>query len=254
VALKRVDYDEHQHAVYAAGRALSAAALDAWMQAWAAHLPAPRPLTLVDLGSGIGRFTPALAGAFGGPVFGVEPSAKMRAIAIAAGPQAGVRYLEGDAAHIPLDDHAVDGVLMFLSYHHVPDREAAAVEIARVLRPGGRVLIQGGFSDRMGVGSWWHQFFPRAWEVERDMFPSTGQTIAAFAGVGLSPKGLHQIQTRFFDSVAQAAERLRLRPYSTFEHLTEAEIAEGQARLDAAAAADVDDRPIEGPSDLMVLG
>ena len=34
---------------------------------------------VLDLGSGTGRFTPALADTFGGPVNGVEPSAGMRA-------------------------------------------------------------------------------------------------------------------------------------------------------------------------------
>jgi ubiquinone/menaquinone biosynthesis C-methylase UbiE len=55
------------------------AALQAWMSAFSRHLPARRPLTLLDLGSGTGRLTPALAAAFCGLVTGVEPSGKMLA-------------------------------------------------------------------------------------------------------------------------------------------------------------------------------
>ena len=43
--------------------------------------PSRRSLAVLDLGSGTGRFTPALAEAFGGPVYGVEPLHKMRAVA-----------------------------------------------------------------------------------------------------------------------------------------------------------------------------
>ena len=41
-------------------------------------LAAGQAINAIDLGSGTGRFTPALADTFGGPVYGVEPSARMR--------------------------------------------------------------------------------------------------------------------------------------------------------------------------------
>jgi hypothetical protein len=47
---------------------------------------------------------------------------------------------------------------------------------------------------------------------------------------------------------------MRLRPFSTFEHLTEPEIAAGMAAMDAAVAQETDPQPIEGASDLLVLG
>ena len=56
------------------------------MEAFARHLPEARPPAWLDLGSGTGRMTPSLASAFGGPVHGVEPSGKMRALAHAAHP------------------------------------------------------------------------------------------------------------------------------------------------------------------------
>ena len=51
-----------------------------------------------------------------------------------------VRLLEGGAERIPLEDDAVDVVLASLSLMYVIDRAAAAREIARVLRPGGRLV------------------------------------------------------------------------------------------------------------------
>jgi ubiquinone/menaquinone biosynthesis C-methylase UbiE len=254
MALKRVDYDGRQHTVYAAGRVMAEENRALWMSIFAAQLPAARPLTIVDLGSGIGRLTPALARTFGGPVYGVEPSAKMREIAEAA-PHLGAEYRAGEAARIPLDDGVADAVLMFMSFHHVPDRAAAAIEIRRVLRPGGRVLVHSGFSDRMrATPFWWHQFFPKALEIELQMFPSMTEVAEVFAAVGLEPLALVETPLQFWANAAEAVERLRLRPFSTFEHMTEVEIAEGLARLDAFVAAETAPAPIFGVSDLLVLG
>jgi ubiquinone/menaquinone biosynthesis C-methylase UbiE len=98
VSLRRIDYDEQQHAVYARGRALSPEVIAAWMTAFARHAGPRRPLTVLDLGSGTGRFTPALAQTFGGPVYGVEPSARMRAVAEESARHNNVTYLAGSAA------------------------------------------------------------------------------------------------------------------------------------------------------------
>ncbi|MDP1632434.1 MAG: class I SAM-dependent methyltransferase [Caulobacter sp.] len=253
MALKRVDYDDNQHAVYARGRSMAPATLARWMERFAAHLPDRRPLTVVDLGCGVGRLTPALAETFGGPVHGVEPSARMREIAVATAGHPGVDYRAGEAARIPLEDASVDAVLMFLSFHHVPDRAAAAAEIARVLRPGGRVLVRSPFADRMTAG-WWQQFFPRALAIEKQMFPTLVEVTAVFAAAGLTPVALVTIEEVYAANEAEAAEKLRLRAISTFEHMSEAEIAEGFARLDAYLAAGAGDGPTAGLSDLLVLG
>jgi SAM-dependent methyltransferase len=51
-----------------------------------------------------------------------------------------IRFREGRAEAIPADDGAVHVVLASLSLMYVIDRAAAAREIARVLRPGGRLV------------------------------------------------------------------------------------------------------------------
>ena len=65
--MRRIDYDQEQYRDYARGRALSKAGLGTWIAAFAAALPERRPLAGLDVGSGTGRFTPALAEAFGAP-------------------------------------------------------------------------------------------------------------------------------------------------------------------------------------------
>jgi ubiquinone/menaquinone biosynthesis C-methylase UbiE len=251
--LRKINYDERLHAVYAQGRRVSPERLSAWMRVLASHLPTRRPLTIVDLGAGIGRFTPSLAEEFGGPVFGIEPSQSMLDIAAAQSRHAAVTYLKGSAETVPLPNNCCDAVLMYLSLHHVRDRAAAAGEIARVLRPNGRVLIRSDFSDRM-PDLRWHDFFPRAPAIEQEMFPSTTEVEDLFAKVGLKRLALEPVREQFAASLAETAAKLRLRAISTFEHMTETEIAEGFAALDRAVAEETTPQPDEGISDLLVLG
>ena len=251
--LKAVDYDDKQHVGYARGRSLKPGMRDEWMRVFSAHAPQRRPLDVLDLGCGIGRFTPALAETFGGAAYGVEPSERMRAQAEAAPRPKNVSYMAGSAENIPLPDASCDLVLMFLSYHHVRDREAAAREIARVLRADGRLLVRSAFSDRMPDVAW-HRYFPRAREVEIAMFPSSEAVEDAFAGMGLQRIAFDSVDELMADSLREDEERLRLKATSAFEHLTEEEIAEGFAAMQAAVREETEPQPVVVRSDLLVLG
>jgi ubiquinone/menaquinone biosynthesis C-methylase UbiE len=250
--LKKVDYDEHQYAVYAKGRALSDRTAQVWRSEFAGCAGPRRPQTVLDLGSGTGRFTPLLAGVLGGPVYGVEPSARMREVAEMHGGHPAVRYLAGRAEDIPLPDDACDLVLMFLSLQHVVDRTAAASEIARVLRGGGHVLIRSTFADRM-PDLLWHKYFPRARSIEQELFPTLSGTVDLFAAVGLEVVSMHLVREYLAPGLAAYTERLRLRAVSVFEHLTEEEIGQGFAAMDAAVRAEGTPRPVEQDGDLLVL-
>jgi ubiquinone/menaquinone biosynthesis C-methylase UbiE len=247
-----VDYDQRLHAVYAQARALSPDAMAAWIRAFARHAGAGRPLTVLDLGSGTGRFSPALADEFGGPVYAVEPSDRMRAVAEESARHERVAYLAGAAGRIPLPDNSCDLVLMFLVLHHVPDRPAAAAEVARVLRPGGRLLIRSAFSERMR-DLLWHRFFPRARALEAELFPSLDEVVRTFTAAGLRYLEIDTVRQRFASSLAEYADRLRLRAICTFEYLTEEETRAGFAALDAAVAAERAPQPVEQDCDLLVM-
>jgi ubiquinone/menaquinone biosynthesis C-methylase UbiE len=234
--LAPVDYDRVQHQHYAQGRALPAEAIGRYMATFGAHLPPRRPLVGVDLGSGTGRFTPALAEAFGGPIHGVEPADGMRRAAEAGSRHPRVTYVAGRAEAIPLPDASADFVLMFLSWHHVADKETAAREIARVLKPGGRLILRGTFRDRI-PDHWWRSYFPRTWDIERAMFESEAETRARFEAAGFATVASVQMEVPFEGDIASLVARLKFRAVSVFEHLTETELAQGFARIDADLAA-----------------
>jgi SAM-dependent methyltransferase len=144
-------------------------------------------------------------------------------------------------------------VVLFLVWHHVRDRGAGAAEIARVLRPGGRVLVRSAFADR-NFGVPYHRFFPRLAEIEREVFPTVDEVVRTFGEVGLRRVALDEVPVRLADSLAESAARWRMRAISTFEHLTEEELEEGFAAVDAAVAEETDPQPIFGVADLLVLG
>jgi ubiquinone/menaquinone biosynthesis C-methylase UbiE len=247
-----VDYDERQYAVYAEARSVLTEQMTVWRRTFARWAPSQRPLSVLDLGSGTGRYTPALAEEFGGPVVGVEPSERMRAVAETDARHDGVTYLPGSATQIPLPDNDRDLVLMFLVLHHVADKPAAAAEIARVLRPGGRLLIRSAFADRL-PDLLWHRYFPGARKVESLLFPRLDEVVGTFERAGLRCVGLESVRERYALSLADYATRLRLRAISTFEYLSEEETEAGFAALDAAVAMEQEPQPVEEDSDLLIV-
>jgi SAM-dependent methyltransferase len=97
----------------------------------------------LDVGSGPGSVTASLAEAAGpdGLALGVDISLPMlaRAVRAEAGPQVG--FLRADAQQLPLRDQTVDAVVSIAVLQLIPDPFAALSEIARVLRPGGRLAL-----------------------------------------------------------------------------------------------------------------
>ncbi|MFF3853966.1 class I SAM-dependent methyltransferase [Micromonospora sp. NPDC002575] len=236
--MRRVDYDREQHQHYARGRALTEQQLETWLNAFAAALPRRRPLVGLDVGSGTGRFTPALARAFG-PVTGVEPAARMREVAQAQPPYPDVRYLAGAAEDLPVPDGSADYALMFLSWHHVQDKPRAARELARALRPAGRLLLRGNFSDHHPE-PWWLAHFPRGREADLAQFQPLHEVIEMFTAAGWRVTGFGTVTQPSDGTRADVLERLRLRALSFLSQLDPDEVEAGLRSIEEAVAADPD--------------
>lgn len=111
----------------------------------------PRPgERVVDIGAGMGAGAVAAA-ASGADVVAVEPTPFMRGLLrsrLKVGRQHGVAVATGVAEHLPLPDGSVDAIWAVNTLHHWSDLERGVAEIARVLAPGGRVLlVDEDFSD-----------------------------------------------------------------------------------------------------------
>nr|WP_255768826.1 class I SAM-dependent methyltransferase [Maritalea mediterranea] len=90
---------------------------------------------VLDLGAGTGKFTERIC-AICDHVIAVEPVTAMRHTLQQTLPQ--VEALDGDATHIPLPDESVDAVICAQAFHWFASDEAVN-EMARVLRPGGKL-------------------------------------------------------------------------------------------------------------------
>ncbi|AJP00738.1 ubiquinone biosynthesis methyltransferase UbiE [Streptomyces cyaneogriseus subsp. noncyanogenus] len=99
---------------------------------------------VLDIGCGTGRFTVPMAEK-GADVSGLDISRPMLDVASSKLAERGLSadLREGDMAHLPFPDASFDTVTSMLALMHVPleDRPAVFGEVARVLRPGGRMLL-----------------------------------------------------------------------------------------------------------------
>jgi ubiquinone/menaquinone biosynthesis C-methylase UbiE len=232
--MPRITYDEQTAAAYKAVREIPRDGLGEWRAAVRRHLSPSPGMTVADIGAGTGQFAAAFSDWFGISVVAVEPSAAMRAH-IPRRP--GIRAVAGDASSVPLPDGSADGVWLSLVIHHIPDLEAAAREIRRVLRPGAPVLIRQGFPGRVGRNEF-VRWFPETARMV-DASPSVEQTCQAFAAAGFSREALEPVPEAYPASLAEFLAQVDTfrRADSTIRNLTEEEFRRGKERLRQAAQA-----------------
>jgi SAM-dependent methyltransferase len=99
---------------------------------------------VVDLGAGMGAAT-VVAARTGATVLAVDPTPYMRGILrlrrrVQRRGEA-IRVVDGAAESIPVADGSVDALWTVNTIHHWTERDQASRELARVMKPGGRVLL-----------------------------------------------------------------------------------------------------------------
>jgi SAM-dependent methyltransferase len=234
--MARISYDEQTAAAFKAVREVPRDGLSEWREAVRRHLRPSPGMTLVDIGAGTGAFAAAFGDWFDLNVLAVEPSAAMRD-QIPRTPA--IRVLEGNANALPLPGESADAAWLSLVIHHVPDLEAAAHEIRRVLRPGAPVLIRQGFPDRYEPTG---NLKPDSIELVRwfpetartvGTFPSLRNTCDAFAAAGFHRHALEQVRETYAASLADFLAQVDTfrRADTTMRDLSEDEFLRGKERL-----------------------
>jgi ubiquinone/menaquinone biosynthesis C-methylase UbiE len=108
----------------------------------------PGPLRLLDVGCGTGYLLVSLANRYpdASELVGIDPAPSMIKVATAAARDRRLSFSVGVAERLPYPDDNFDLVVSTTSFDHWSDQQAGLRECARVLRPGGRLVLVDQFS------------------------------------------------------------------------------------------------------------
>jgi SAM-dependent methyltransferase len=164
------------------------------------------PSVVLDAACGTGRHSRVLA-ARGHRIIGVDRSPEMLEKArrsVGTG-----EFREGSLTALPLADGSVDAVVCALALVHLPDVDEAIRELARVVRPGGRLIVSDVHSFLILLG-WQAQFRTAAGEPGfMRLYPHLPSDYCrAYAAAGLRVRGCHEPLLTPEAAVTLASERL----------------------------------------------
>ncbi|KAI9016064.1 putative methyltransferase [Hyaloraphidium curvatum] len=163
-----------------------------------AALPVGPGTKVLDVGCGEGRFGRILA-ADGALVTGVEPTKALRERAIESGGY--VQVLDALAGSLPFADACFDAVLFYLILIDVRNFRDAINEAARVLVPGGRLVVANivpmrSASDRR----WLREGDKRYWTIE--YYAAEREQVLEWSGIKI--RNYHRPLTAYLDAYAAA--------------------------------------------------
>ena len=140
-------------------------------------LDLPLGSRIADVGAGTGNYSRAIADA-GYEVVAIEPSAVMRN---QAKPHERVSWIAGSAEQIPLEDRAVDGVVVMLALHHFKDLEQGLKELNRITT---RKMVLFAFEQAKIPEFWLTDYFPYFVRDTLATFPSTQEIARSLRQIG----------------------------------------------------------------------
>lgn len=173
---ERIDYDAIAHLYDEPGRdhAVDENLIE--------FLGSRREADVLDVGCGTGKQLASDHHALASlRLVGVDRSFQMLRVAARRCPS--VRWIHGDAVELPLASQTFDYATNQYSYPHIPEKDAFAREVFRVLRPGGRFVITN--MDPWSMDDWAiYRYFPEARERDDEDFWRAERLAVLLTGAG----------------------------------------------------------------------
>jgi ubiquinone/menaquinone biosynthesis C-methylase UbiE len=237
--------------VYEAGNEMPSQSLRTWCDLIASYAPMQR-YALLDVGAGTGMFTAALvADERATRAVGVDASAAMVTQAPQLHAHRLAHYIVGDAAALPIAPNSFDLALLSRVIHHVPNRRQCALELARAMRPGGRIVVRTTLRERLDALV--YQYWPRLHDLDQKRFPSLAELIEDFEGVGMATVVVDSLAQPVQASLRAYHNALTSRPQSKFDQLDPEDFTNGLSRLRRDAEAETDPCQVSERYDMLVF-
>ena len=132
---------------------------------------------VLDMGGGTGRISQHLAGKTAG-ILVADLSFKML---LQTADKQGLTPVNSHSEKLPFPDSTFERIIMVDALHHVCDQQQTAAELWRVLKPGGRIVIEEPDIGRFAVKlvAWGEKLV-----LMRSHFLSLEEILALFSGAG----------------------------------------------------------------------
>ncbi len=190
---------------------------------------------VLDVGCGTGNQLVADRAVAGARLVGVDRFLGM--LRKARAKDAGIGWIQADAARLPLAAGAFDFATMQYAFHHVERKAELLGALHRVLRPGGRFVMSNICPQRMR-GWLVYRYFPEALARDLEDFMPPEEIRAELERAGFRGVTAALDERRLDEDVAAFAAYARTRAnISQLMTITDAEYAAGLARLETDARA-----------------
>lgn len=183
--------------------------------------------SVLEVGCGTGNHAAALVAHTGCTVVGLDPAAGMLAQARAHSERAG--WLQARAEHLPFAAHGLDLAFSVDVIHHVADRAGFYQEVARLLRPGGRLCTVTDSASIIRQREVLSGYFPETVEIELARYPRLAEIETWLAEAGLVERHIVTVEEPYEITGAQP---FRDRAYSSLHLIPEEAWRAGLARLE----------------------
>ncbi len=161
------------------------------------HLNPKRNAIYLDIGCGTGNYTNEFQKK-GFQCIGIDPSKKMLEKARAKNKD--IVWKIGSAESTGLSNNSVDGIIGSLTIHHWTDLEKSFLELKRVLKPNGKIVIFTSTPEQM-KGYWLNHYFPKMMADSIKQMPTfvTIESAMKNAGIELLETDMYAVKPNLQD-------------------------------------------------------